>query len=80
MKELGDIVFDPLSIYEFPGAVTLMLITNVEDEMCWWQFVTNNYKMLVTVLAILVTNIHYLSTLASGIQKMFPTSKFRHQL
>ena len=79
MIKLGDIVFDPLSIYEFPGAVTLMLITNVEDEM-WWQVVTNNYKMLVTVLAILVTNIHYLSTLASDIQKMFPTSKFGHQL
>ena len=35
-----------------------------------------NFKMLVTVLAILVTNIHYLFTLASGtnIQKMSPTS------
>ena len=37
--------------------------------------------MLVTVLAILVTNFHYLFTLASGtnIQKMSPTSKFSHQ-
>ena len=34
---------------------------DVGDEMCWWQL----YKMLVTVLAILVTNIHYLFTLAS---------------
>ena len=43
--------------------------------------VGDNFKMLVTVLAFLVTNIHYLFTLASGtnIQKMSPTSKFSHQ-
>ena len=38
------------------------------------------YKMLVTVLTILVTNIHYLLTLAlaTNIKKMSSTSKFRH--
>ena len=37
--------------------------------------------MLVTALAILVTNIHYVFIQASGsnIQKMLPTSKFCHQ-
>ena len=30
-----------------------MLVTDVGDEMCF-----DNYKMLVTVLAISVTNIH----------------------
>ena len=40
-----------------------------------------NFEMLVTVLAFLVTNIHYLFTLTSGtnIQKMSPTSKFNHK-
>ena len=53
---------------------------------CWWRMletkcVGDNYKMLVTVLAILVTNIHYLFRLASGtnIPKMPPTSTFSHQ-
>ena len=43
--------------------------------------VDDNFKMLVTVLAFLVTNIHYLFTLASGTntQKMSPASKFSHQ-
>ena len=43
--------------------------------------VGDNYEMLVTVLAILVTNIHYLFTLASGtnIPKMSPTSKFGYE-
>ena len=43
--------------------------------------VGDNYNMLVTDLAIFVTNIHYLFTLATGtnIQKMLPTSKFCHQ-
>ena len=43
--------------------------------------IDDNHKMLVTVLAILITNIHYLFTLASGINipKMSPTSKFCHQ-
>ena len=43
---------------------------------CWRR------NVLVTVLAILVTNIHYLFTLASGtnIQKMSLTSTNRHQL
>ena len=52
--------------------VTSMLVT---------KCVSDNYTMLVTVLAILVTNIHYLFTLASGIniQKMSLTSKFCHQ-
>ena len=37
--------------------------------------------MLVTVMAILLTNVHYLFTLASGanIQKMSPTSEFSHR-
>ena len=53
---------------------------------CWWrmletEFVGDNYMMLVAVLVILVANIHYLFTLASGtnIPKMSPTSKFCHQ-
>ena len=33
------------------------------------QFVNDNFKMLVTVLAISVTNILYLFTLASGTNK-----------
>merc|ERR1711917_72586 len=53
---------------------------------CWRRMletkcVGDNYKMFVTILAILVTNIHYLFTLASctNIQKMLPTSNFVHQ-
>ena len=44
--------------------------------------VGDNYKMLVTVSAILVTKIHYLFTYFSGvnIQKMSPTSLNRQQL
>ena len=60
---------------------------NLWLHRCWWRMLTtncvgDNYKMLVTVLAILVTNIHYLFTLASGtnIQKMSPTSQNRDQL
>ena len=48
---------------------------------CWWRMleakcVGDNFKMLVTVLAISVTNILYLLTLAFGtnIQKMSPRS------
>ena len=47
---------------------------------CWWGMlemncVGDNNKMLVTVLAILITNIHYRFTSASGtnIQKISPT-------
>ena len=36
-----------------------MLVTDVGDEMCW-----RNFEMLMTVLAVFVTNILYLSTLA----------------
>ena len=44
--------------------------------------VGDNINMLVTVLAILVTKIHYLFTSASrtNIQKMSSTSTNRHQL
>ena len=40
------------------------------------ESVGDNYKMLVTVLTVLVTNIHYFYTLAPGIniQKMSPTN------
>ena len=43
--------------------------------------VGGNFEKLVTVLAVFVTNILYLLTLASGtnIQKMSPISKFCHQ-
>jgi len=43
--------------------------------------VGDNFKMLVTVLAILVTNIHYFYALGSDIiiQKKSPTSKFSNQ-
>ena len=40
---------------------TSMMVTDIGDKMCWWQLVTDNYKMLVTVLSI------HLFTLASGI-------------
>ena len=42
---------------------------------------TKDDKMLVTVVALLITNIHYRFTLASGtnILKMSPTSKFCQQ-
>ena len=43
--------------------------------------VGDNFKIWMTVLAFLVTNIHYLFTLASvtNIQKMSSTSRFSHQ-
>ena len=49
---------------------TSMLVTDAGDE------IGNNLKMLVTVLAISVTNILYLLTLALGteIQKISPGS------
>ena len=53
---------------------------------CWWwiletKCVGDNNTMLVPVLTISVTNIHYLFTQASGtnISKMSPTSNFSHQ-
>ena len=54
--------------------------------MCWCRYwghgylVYGPYKMLVTVLAILVTNIDYLFTLASGtnIPKSSPTLSHQH--
>ena len=51
---------------------TLMLVTDVGDEM---------FEMLVAIVAVCVTNIHYILTLTSGIkiQKMSPISKFFHQ-
>ena len=47
-----------------------MLVMDVGDEMCG-----DNYKILVTDMTILVINIHYLFTFASGsnIQKVSPT-------
>ena len=55
-------------------------------KWCWWRMLEtkcagDNYKMLVTVKGILVTNIHYLFTLASGtkIQKRSRTTKFYNQ-
>ena len=53
-----------------------MLVMDVGDEMFGDYF-----EMLVTVLAILVTKIHYLFILNLGnnIQKVSPTSKNRHQ-
>ena len=41
---------------------TSMLMMDVRDEMCGGQIVADNMKMLVTVLAILVTIILYLLT------------------
>ena len=54
------------------------VVTSILETTC----VGNNFKILVTVSAILVTNIDYLFRLASGtnIQKMSPTSKFSHQI
>ena len=49
---------------------------------CWrWNVSVTTLKMSVTVLAILITNIHYRCTFASStnIQKMSPTSKFSQQ-
>ena len=45
------------------------------------KYVGDNYKMLVTALTIMVTNIHYIFTSASGknIQNMLPRSKICHQ-
>ena len=53
---------------------------------CWWRMletkcVGDNFEMLVTVLAVFVTNIFYLLTLGSGtnIQNVSSISKFHHQ-
>ena len=53
-----------------------------KQHRCWWRMletkcVGDNFKMLVMVLTISVTNILYLLTLASGtnIQKMSPRSQ-----
>ena len=53
---------------------------------CWWRMlktkcVGDNFEILVTVLAVFVTNILCCLTLASGtyIQKMSPISKCCHQ-
>ena len=45
---------------------------------CQMVIFAPNYKMLVTVLAILATNIHYLFTLASGINKSSPFLSHQH--
>ena len=46
------------------------VVGDVLLEMCWCHQLDDNYKMCVTILAILVTN---------NIQKMSPTSKFSNQ-
>ena len=39
-------------IFHYHGKVTSMLVTDVEDQMCWWQVwdVGDRYRMLVTDL------------------------------
>ena len=56
-------------------------IRRMFETKCVRDMMSDIYKMLVTVLAIFVTNIHYSFTVASGnnIQKMSPTSNFSHQ-
>ena len=68
--------------YDGEISVTSMLMTDVEVEMCRLRVVTYDYKILVTILATFVIDIHYLLTRASGIniQKMLPTSTNRHKL
>ena len=55
---------------------TRILMTDVGDEMCWWQL-----WGIVDGLAVFVANIVYLSTLASStkIRKMLSISNFCHQ-
>ena len=84
-----------LGNYKLNENVTSSIITSNQGCQCWnkwlhrfwWRMleticVGDNFKMLVTVLAILVTNIHYLFILRPGtnIHKMSPTSQNRHQL
>jgi len=59
--------------------ITSILMTDIGDEMCWWQLLYTDGK-LVTVLAILVTNIHYLLTLVTHIEIQSPISTDRNQL
>ena len=63
-------------------SLDLLLVGSVVASMLDTKCVGDKYKMLVTVLAILVTHIYYLFTLESGtnIQKMSPTSKNHLQL
>ena len=57
-----------------------MLVTDIGDEMCWWHF-----KMLVTILAIWVTNIHFLfrsrhqDSFVTSIRKLSPSSSQQHR-
>ena len=65
------------SVYVFK--VTSMLPTDVENQ-CVRPTLGDNDKILVTVLAILITNIHYLFTylaLGTNIQNMSPTPRLR---
>ena len=59
----------------------LNIFFKLTTSMSETKFVADNFVMLVTVLAVFVTNILYHSTLASGtnVQKMSPISKFCHQ-
>ena len=57
MKKLN---FLEVQILNFPGYDIWNGYIDIGDEMCWWQL--PRYKMLVTVLVILVTNILYLLT------------------
>ena len=68
--------WDKKNIPGIPIMVTSMLVTDVLKKC-----VGDNIKVLVTRLAILVINIHYLFTLASGtnIQKISSRSKFCYQ-
>ena len=70
--------------------LTYLILLNNWLHRCWWRMletkcVDDNYKILVTVLALwsklLIANIHFLFTLASGanIWKSLPTSKLCHQ-
>ena len=61
-----------------------MFVTDVGAQMYWWKQynVDGNDTMLMTVLAIFVTNIDYLIKSSSSIiiQKMSPISKFCHDV
>ena len=93
MQFLGESLYDWKKLtqkrFTLPSFLKIVMKTCTRFiwlHRCWWRMLETkyvgdfNFKIMVMVLAFLVTNIHYLFTLASGtkIQKMSPTLSHQH--
>ena len=70
-----------LDVYNNKAAI---LVSSLQLHQCWWRMletncVGDNFRILVTVLAILITNIHFLLGLASSKPSVKSSTSQCHQ-